>query len=105
MASLPRVVSTIVEIGRVGRDVDGQRVDVEAAPGEETDDARQLAEAVLDQNRENVALFHARSRGSGGSLSASGCHHDFVVRGARRDHRIDVLFFGHDDVHHDDARA
>ena len=56
----------------IDRDVDRERVDVEPAPGEEADHARELAETVLDENREDVSLFHASSLGSGGALSASG---------------------------------
>src|SRR5262249_54290031 len=57
---------------RVGRHVDRERVDVEAAPREERDDARELPKAVFDQDREDVSSFHAKSLGSGGSLSGSG---------------------------------
>ena len=60
IASLPRVVSTMREKARIDRDVDGQRVDVEAASGEETDHASQLAEAILDEDGENVALGFMR---------------------------------------------
>ena len=34
----------------IERGVDRERVDVEAAAGEEPDDARELAEAILDEN-------------------------------------------------------
>ncbi len=56
----------------IGGHVDRQRVDVEPSAGKEADHPRQLAKTIFDEHGEYVSIFHARSLGSGGSLSASG---------------------------------
>src|SRR5215218_5367082 len=91
----------------VGR-ADGERVDVEAAAGEQPGDPGQDARLVLHQDREDVLAARPHAGGGlellegerllGPWLAHASAHH-LAGGGAGRDHRVGVLLARHAHVH------